>query len=64
MEKIKALKNGYLRISKKELKSHALKNEAIERTFKRIAKINDIKSVVLVNKASNTFYYFMVELIF
>lgn len=64
MEKIKALKNGYARISKKELQKHALKNEAIERTFKRVAKINDIKSVVLVNKPSTTFYYFIVELVF
>lgn len=58
---MKVLKNGYLRISKKGLQSQSLKTETLESTFKRVLKISDIKRVVLVNKPSTRFYYFIVE---
>lgn len=58
---MKTLKNGYLRISKKGLEKSSSKTETLENTFRRVAKINDIKRVILVNKASTRFYYFIVE---
>ena len=60
MAQIKVLKKGYLRISKRGLNSQALTTETTQRAFKRVAKISDIKRVVLVNKPSPRFYYFLV----